>query len=47
VFAGTAFLDVSAALVPVVAAPAGRIDIEPPASASIFLIPPDPPPIRG
>ncbi len=46
-FAGSAFIEVATAFVPAIAAPAARIDIESPTSASIFLIPPNPPPIRG
>jgi hypothetical protein len=46
VFAGTAVMRTElAGLVPNVAAPE-RIDLEQHRSASIFLVPPDPPPIR-
>jgi hypothetical protein len=47
VFAGTALMKSDLAFVPAVSAASERIEREPSRSASIFLIPPNPPPISG
>jgi hypothetical protein len=47
VFAGTALMKSDVAFVPAVVTTSERIDSEPALSRSIFLIPPDPPPISG
>lgn len=47
VFAGTALMESDPAFVPAAITVTERIESEPAAAASLFLIPPNPPPISG